>query len=148
MSFRGRAKPWRGNLQHRSSNLYDPIDIEHLRYSMLIGILQYLTAKQEIATSLRSSQWHGNLVAGCVVSNRATNWNLYSSNVAERVREVTIPTALGTYCPWGHPHKLKFACGFHLKLRIQSMHIKMLTNQHLCAILRDVDWSTNLHRLC
>ena len=42
--------------QLRSSNSYDPIDIEHLRFSMLISIFRYQAAQQEIATSLRSSQ--------------------------------------------------------------------------------------------
>ncbi len=31
-----------------------------------------------------------------------------SSDVTERVREVTIRTAPGTHCPWGHPHRLEF----------------------------------------
>ena len=37
MSFRGGAKPRRGNLQHRSTRIYAPINIEYLRFTMLIG---------------------------------------------------------------------------------------------------------------
>ena len=37
LSFRGGAKPRRGNLQHRSTRKYAPINIEYLRFTMLIG---------------------------------------------------------------------------------------------------------------
>ena len=37
MSFRGGAKPRRGNLQHGSMMKYEPINIEYPKFTMLIG---------------------------------------------------------------------------------------------------------------
>ena len=41
----------RGNLQHRGSNMFRPINIEYLGFSMLIRFLLHPSAMQEIATS-------------------------------------------------------------------------------------------------
>jgi len=44
------------------------------------------------------ANWLGMTIGLCVVFNSSINRNLKSSNVTERVREVTIINALCTYC--------------------------------------------------
>ena len=56
MSFRGGAKPRRGNLQHRSTKKYQPINIEYPEFSMLIGCFRIIPRSRRLhhRHSLRS----------------------------------------------------------------------------------------------
>ena len=48
LSFRGGAKPRRGNLQHRSTRKYAPINIEYLRFTMLIGCFRIIPRSRRL----------------------------------------------------------------------------------------------------